>query len=454
MKTSRRNFLKVSTAGTAGLAIGGIPALSEASSNGWINGKAINPNISNTRIVCCYDTKMFKSTPGTTFASQNTAVNSAQVSADMDAMAMSLAQKATADEAWKTIFMSSKSWAATKVAIKVNCVASQNMPRMAIINKLCRELGKIGVAPANIIIYDGCSNANSGYSSYCSLTDTTKTPAVVSNGNGSLGGTTSIPVPGLSGNYVCTAQIANGTIDILINVSVNKGHTAEYGTQTMCMKNHYGTFTPIPIHGTAGLFAINKCAAIVGGNPVRQQLCIVDSLLANGISNADATLYSRIAMGTLAPIVDYACVKNIREKVMNRTHNATVVNRFLSDFGYASTDVVWVDVPPASTTVWQEPVERLDRGHSRLEIALANGAFKPASVFISLPHQSDFMRVSIFDMKGSLVRDLDITSFSERNPVIKWDARDRKGSTVSAGNFIIRVIGRNFERSGTLLVSK
>ena len=103
MKKERRDFLKITTAGAAGLALTrSTPALAAWPSSGTME---INPAISNMRVVACVDTAMMKSVPTSmTFETQNAAVDYARLQANMDAMAMSLAQKGTADEAWKTIF--------------------------------------------------------------------------------------------------------------------------------------------------------------------------------------------------------------------------------------------------------------------------------------------------------------------------------------------------------------
>jgi hypothetical protein len=276
----------------------------------------------------------------------------------MDAMAMQLANQPTADAAWKAIFRSSKAWAATKVAIKVNCIAPQNMASVCVVQKFCNIFAGFGVLPANIIIYDGNTTYGAGisnYNSYFSATDTTKTPGVVSSYNTALGGTISAAIPG--GNpatATCTADIANGTIDILVNIANNKGHTT-FGNATLTMKNHFGTFAPN--HGAIPdyIFNINKSDAILGGNPVRQQLCFVDSLLANSKINTGNPdkMPNYLIMGVFGPAVDYLTCKKVREPSvaaggMGCTNlvDATI-NSYVTSFGYATTDPVWVVVPPA-----------------------------------------------------------------------------------------------------------
>jgi hypothetical protein len=347
MQKQRRDFLKITAAGAAGLALTRADrAFAAWPSTGTL---AVNPTISNMRVVGCVDTKMMKSTPQTTFAAENAAVDSARLQANMDAMAMQLANQTTADAAWKAIFRSSKDWAATKVAIKINSLEPKNAAHIAIVQKFCTVLAGLGVLPANIIIYDGqtaYAGNTSNYASYISLTDTTKIAAVLSNQNSSMGGTVSAPIPGGS-NGTCTAAIANGTIDILINIANNKGHDL-MGRATLCMKNHFGTFAPK--HDINYLFNINKSDAILGGTPVRQQLCFVDSLFANKTQNVGTpeVMPCYLVMGVFAPAVDYLTIKKVREEVMGCTHDAATINSYLTTFGYATTDPVWVLVPPAS----------------------------------------------------------------------------------------------------------
>ena len=348
MQKQRRDFLKITAAGAAGLAL----TRADRAFAAWpgTGTMAVNPNISNMRVVGCYDTKMMKSTPAMSFAAENTAVDSARVQANMDAMAMQLANQTTADAAWKAIFRTGKSsWAATKVAIKVNTLEPKNMAHIAILQKFCTILAGYGVPPANIIIYDGQSaySGTSNYASYISLTDTTKIQAVLSNLNSALGGTVSAPIPGGSSG-TCTADIANGTIDILINLANNKGHDL-MGGATLCMKNHFGTFAPK--HDINYLFNINKSDAILGGAPVRQQLCFVDSLFTNKTQNTGTPelMPCYLTMGVFAPAVDYLTIKKVREEALGLTHVAATINSYLTSFGYTTTDPVWVLVSPAGS---------------------------------------------------------------------------------------------------------
>jgi hypothetical protein len=352
MRADRRDFIRLTTAGAAGfLLVRSRPVLAAWPSSGKM---AVNPNIDNMRVVACVDPAMLKGTPSAmTFAGQNAVVDSARVAANMDAMAMALANATTADAAWQAIFRSSKPWASTLVAIKINITESKNMARLAVVEKFCRMMAGFGVPAKNIIIYDWNTSFGGNMSSYTSsfsTTDATKIPGVLSNQNDALGGTTSAKLPDGS-SVQCTKQIADGTVDILINIANNKGHTL-FGGSTLCMKNHFGTLAPNHNNIATYVSNINKSDAILGGNPVRQQLCFIDSLFANKAQNSgtpEATP-GYLIMGTFAPAVDYLTVKKVREAVMGATHDASIVNSFMTNFGYTTSDPVWVLVPPATST--------------------------------------------------------------------------------------------------------
>lgn len=465
VSSNRRHFLKMSAAGIAGLSAGIDRVFAGASA--WTDKMAINPNIDNMRVICCHDTAMLQSgAVMTTFASQNNAVKAAIVEANLDEMARQLATVSgqpvpTADDAWKKIFRSGKAWTDTKVAIKVNCVCLQNMPRVAIIGKLVKVLTGFGVQGKNIIVYDGNADAsgNTKYTPYFSLTDASKINATVSSTNSLLGGKTSVTIDGWTAkSFTCTTDIALGNIDILINLAVNKGHDRpDNGYYTLCMKNHYGTFDPASdLHGsTVPFISINKHNAIIGGTPVRQQLCIIDSLLGSIDHNPgtppDVSPPYRIIMGTFAPAVDYLCVKKVREPIMNAVHNATVVNGLMGNFGYTSADPQWVEI--AATGLGRLPGR--DARQGAVDVVLTNRGFKTASAHFS--PQSDLsspVEIRIFDMTGNLVRTLDSHATGMGRTTIAWDGISRSGRTVSAGRFLVKARAGNWSAATTMTIEK
>jgi hypothetical protein len=257
---------------------------------------------------------------------------------------------------------------------------------VAVIKKVCDVLIGLGVQPSNIVLYDACNDASAWYNPYIDLTDSTKIRAVMSTRASSLGGYAPVTLVNWNpagGTCGCPADLVNGKIDILVNIAVakinsNVAGTYSFGAITACMKNHFGTFTnsqaansSVGLHPTAGkpplaLFEINQHAAILGGNPVRQQLCIVDALFSStGPTSAPDNVTDRLVMGTFAPMVDYFTANYIllNPAVMTATPvppaaitaAATVLPQFATSFGYTAPaasptapDPSWVSYPASS----------------------------------------------------------------------------------------------------------
>ena len=480
--SDRRTFLKMTAASTAMLAVSRVDDIF-ATPAAWTDRMPINPAIPNTRVVCCFDTKMLKSNPtSNTFASQNAAVDAALVQTNMDQMAMRLAGKTAADEAWKTIFRSSKLWSDTKVAIKVNCEVAVHMPRAAVVQKLTKVLTGFGVQPSNIVLFDGGGNAsgNDKYTSYCSLTDTSKILAVVSNLYDGLNGRVPITnIPNVTG-ISCAADLVNNVTDILINVAVNKTHNTKFegstGRCTLSLKNHFGTFTntvhdPViqnkntygaeQLHcrvnvatdpgTTDGIIGINKHAAIIGGNPVRQQLCIVDSLMASeaGPGSPPDKRVDRIIMGTFGPVVDYLTVKKVREQVEGLTHNNAVIAQYLTAFGYAETDALeWIEFTPGVNLA--DPLSREYSGRV-VKVTLSHPSYKRVAMQFTIPHSADAIQLRIVDGRGRLTRTL---WASPEETMIVWDGKSNNGATVSVGNYLVEIAAGSMKRTGSIVVSR
>jgi hypothetical protein len=273
----------------------------------------------------------------------------------------------------------------------------------------------------------------------------------------------------MSGTWACTTDIANGLIDILVNCAVNRGHDSNLGSLTMCMKNHYGTFTPSgDPHYNAASFTyvtgINKTDAIVGGTPVRQQLCIIDSIwAANGGpgGDSDKNVY-RLMMGTFAPAMDYLTAKKVREVApMNATHGANLA-QFLPTFGYttAQRDTLltltpgpltagpgWVDL---SAPVEVEHAQRISAvGERSFVMHATNADGTSSSVQFRLPASAGRMQLAITDAKGSLVREL-----TGEGGGALWDGRTSEGRVASAGTYLVRLNAGGFSDVQRLMLAR
>jgi hypothetical protein len=389
----RRDFLKTAAMGAAGaVGLGSLrfekASAQTGSTSAWINGMQINPAIDNKRVICCHDPKMLTATPSNTdFETTNAVVDPAVVAANLDEMARQLTRKTNVDEAWSTIFRigAGKTWATARVAMKTNGIggSTTNRPKWAIFKKICDVLIKLGVQPANIVLFDACDDASTYYNPHISPTDTTMIRAAkVSARAAGMGGFKAANLTNAP-NVSVSADLMDGNIDILVNIAACKSHNGtgghfSYGSCTLCMKSHFGTFTSAttpkhsgdlhvpnsassPPPAPLALFEINKHIAVLGGNPVRQQICIVDALLSNGKSGPGGewdNRTDRLVMGTFAPIVDYLATNKIllNSTLMSKapiealgiTNAAIILPQFLTSFGYTAADPDWMEYEAAS----------------------------------------------------------------------------------------------------------
>ncbi len=345
---SRRNFLSTAAAGVGGMASAAVfPAFGREYEGAWINGMQINPAIDNLRVVNCTDPAMITADPVKwDIISQNAPVVAKKVRANIDALACVLAQKASPAEAWKAIFRKPdrKQWTEVKVAIKPNASGINNNTRVAVIGAVCSALTGLGVRPDNIAMY-GCNRKGNmdtatGYRPF--VGSELPKGIVLSDKHESMGGTvkTRIPKP-QAGEFECAAALADGTIDILVNIGTNKGHIFDMvGGISLTMKNHCGSFMiPVTKHftrdGLRFIIAINKSKAILGGTPPRQQLCIVDSLwgMKKGPTGIPTMRLNSLSMGTFGPAVDWVVMKKIREPLMGCKH-PEFISTIMTEFGY------------------------------------------------------------------------------------------------------------------------
>jgi hypothetical protein len=343
---TRRDFLRQTVLGVGGIMTAGSTLLckQDAGNHSYVPRMAVNPEIDNLRVVCGINPAMVRTDPTSwDMTGQNDPVDNEQVCRTLDAMALRLSQKTVSQDAWKTIFRKpeNKPWSSVIAAIKVNCIG-KNHPRLAVVNKICIELNRLGVLFQNIFIYDGSHNAGPLYTSYVGTI--LPSGVIVSDKNKAMGGTMKLSIPDKKNKaYQCTKMIADGTVDILVNIAVNKSHDKKLGETTLTLKNHAGTFEPKHIHVGGGLdyiLAFSKSNALWGGNPVRQQLCIVDSLWGSkkgGPFVVPDTRLDRLVMGTFSGAIDYLTAKKLREPLMGVTHGP--INRFITEFGYTENEM-------------------------------------------------------------------------------------------------------------------
>ena len=351
--TTRRTFLK--EVAVLGAAAGGFPFIFVPKARAaWTPGTQVHPHVDNLRVVTLTDPAMTRAeATGIPWARQEELVDPRAVSESMDRLACALAQTRSPHEAWKAIFLKppGKSWSDTVFAIKTNHISQQHT-RSAVISKCCRVATEIlGVKPTNVHIYDACHGSSMERDTpFRGLPQGVR----IENTWGGSNTSTMIPKPWKDGSEKseCIEPLVKGVVDILVNISMCKGHSPTFGSFTLTMKNHFGTFEPGPGHRQGALdylLAINRTEEILGSvDPKsgrvlfpRQQLCIVDGLWSGkgGPSGHPSHQTNFLAMGVFSPAVDYQVATKFRAERMGWELNRKAVLRMLTDFGYSESDL-------------------------------------------------------------------------------------------------------------------
>lgn len=351
-KLGRRQFVK--TAVVAGVATAFPGLFIPRARAAWEKKSPVHPHVDNLRVVGLTDPAMTKAVdPAIPWARQNELVKTPVVWQNLDRLACALTRTRDEAEGWKTIFVKppAKSWSDAVVAIKVNNVGA-HCARNAVVAKMCRVLTDIvGVKGANLHIYDGCTGRDMDR----------KTPFFdLPKGcrlEGAWGGirtSTAVPGPWPHKETACLDPFVTGAVDIVVNIALCKGHDRPHlGDFTMATKNHLGTFAPKPAHaldvGLDYLFCVNQTREILGEMDAktgrvlypRQQVCVLDALWSSktGPSAMSSDQTNFLAMGVLAPILDYQVATKIRAAKMGWSLNTEATKRYLTDFGFSESDL-------------------------------------------------------------------------------------------------------------------
>ena len=351
-RVSRRTLLKMAG---AGVAAGLVPTIFARSGEiAYAAGAPTHLEIDPLRVAGILDPRMTTALNAQAgWADQERLVRADVVRANLDRLACALAEQRQVKDAWQRILLKppGKVWSDVVVAIKTNEIAGgQQQSRSAVLSSICHVLTDVmGVKPSNICVYDATTGG--GMPAYRGL------PEGV-NLTKKWGGTAaSVPVPapykGGAATARCLKTLADGTVDILVNLALCKGHSNSFGGFTMAMKNHLGTFEPGPVHQGGGgpdyLIGINKSPQILGtldqrsGKVLfpRQQLCIMDALWASkgGPGGNPSAQPNSLFMGTCGPVLDYQVATKFRRDSMKWQINEPVTLRYLKEFGFDPADL-------------------------------------------------------------------------------------------------------------------
>jgi hypothetical protein len=295
------------------------------------------------------------------------ALNHKLIKESLDKLARGLTRKASTEEAWRTIFRKpgSKSWAETRMAMKVNANGYFN-PCWSALAKFCEVLKSFGMRYSNMTIYDaGGASDQDVLPKYGFFRDRGDLPPVNLEGLNMSTYSTEDP----EGRIVKSLTVVRDA-DILINASIHKGHDrfTQFSGVTMALKNHVGTisrednnefrhFGVDTVPGVIRLCGYSKMATILGNPsatvPVKQQLCFVDSTFVGQPGDwkgevRDGDVLNTLVMGTFAGATDYLITKKLRPFADGtypgyNDFNVPRVDEFLTAFNYSKGDLEALD---------------------------------------------------------------------------------------------------------------
>jgi hypothetical protein len=491
---SRRNFLKTSAIGAAGLAIIG-PGMKKATAADVtvklvdLTKTQINQDINNLRVAYITDAAMVRSNVWQGFATFNSPTGTTNgvvysaVKANMDKLACALANKTDPAVAWDTILKipSSKTWATAKAVIKINGIGNATTSLHAsvpILVKLIEVLMGKGMPAANITIFD------MPLSSITSLA-----PAIYSSFQGAgkpipagvvLGAAGTDNVAVFPAGWRMTATRWLPDADIYINVANNKGHdrTAMFSGVTMCLKNNFGTVcfnhnnAPVGYNGMDWMAAANSCDYILGDipatYPAKGQLCIIDSLWLGNASDwagaaSNGNNANTILMGTFAGALDYVGTKLIRIPKLPAGINLTIVDQFMTKFGYTAADITTImtettvagkGLVDASKITMDETVPYESRNLARrgyVRFSVSGNGIRPLNATLYLAEGEMAQSAALYTVQGKLVRTL---SFRPGADAIDWDGKTESGRIAGAGTYIVKITGQRTTAAEQIVVRK
>jgi hypothetical protein len=383
-------------------------------------------------------------------------INQPVVQAMMDAGVKALTRRDDLGEAWKSCFPGIDQ---TKViSLKVNCINSSlsSHPEVAtaIINGLTQmDFGGNPFPENNVIIWDRTDweLSNAGYTINDGLTGV----RCFGTNHSGVGYDVDYDM-NIGGGMSNPSRIMTDLCDYMINLAVLKDH----GTAgvTLCMKNHYGSVSPVPNHSgrcnpyipilnqlirdqlgkREGIFIIDGLFGIYTGGPGGSPQFVWDGFIMSrdpvacdfeGRWAIDFQRYKRGLSATNAPHIETAKQLGVGTFDENRREIRLIESPGLKMGGLLPTDPVL-----------------------GLYAAKPNPCRYHAKISFSL-RESGNVDISVFDQKGSKVVTLKKGTLEEGVYAVDWDLRDGRGHRIPAGNYFYRLALENgFTRSERMVV--
>jgi flagellar hook assembly protein FlgD len=123
---------------------------------------------------------------------------------------------------------------------------------------------------------------------------------------------------------------------------------------------------------------------------------------------------------------------------MNVNHTASIVNRYLADFGYSPDDVsdfINVDPTPINPANQSTGSEK----KKSLKLSLPKSVYKAGAVSFNLKSDVRPIFITIHNLKGRRIRFIPVSSTSLGKLTASWDGNDASGAKVGAGTYLVNV---------------
>lgn len=437
---SRRDFLKRTALGTAGLAL----ASSFPGFSGWASGG--QDKIS--RVVIVTDEG----------ASSGSDIAADVVQVMMDRGLMELTDEPTVGAAWRSLFPNITS--ASRIGIKVNCInahcSSHPEVAQAIVEGLASmEVGGGKFPRNNVIIWDRTNEelTNAGYTLYTgSEPDTVRCFGTDQSGIG-YDADSQIDVCG----HTCyPSSILTRHCDYLINLSVLKNHTT--AGVTLSLKNHLGSVhNPWVLHGSYGeccdpyIPALNKEIRERLGVPQVANICdAIFGIYSGGPSGYPQFVYNGILLSRDPVALDYQGMIILKDQGCQTTAMATHIATAASPpYDLGTDDPLQIEVRhivnPATGVPEAGKPDPLPDGY-RLGLAYPN----PFNAQTVIPYHIGgktpvSVRIELFDVRGRRVRTLFQGMRKSGDYQVVWDGRDGGGLSLASGVYLCRMSAAGHE---------
>jgi hypothetical protein len=486
MSPKRRDFLKITVAGAAGIALssGGISrvlagptprtAAGTAPLNQWPGKVVINFNKGASP----------NAVGGTPTADQITLIKKM-----VDDSIKLLTGQTDIGLAWKAIFPSTGTNAlslTSKIAIKVplGCNKSLSAPHYSSVQAIVEGLAKMDFngtkfPVANISFYDGACGNNFNTAGYTAANFPGISMVYGSYGNNYTDGAENTATPPAKQQYSTVLHNAN----FLINVFSPRGHVSYTGNVTLGFKNHYGTYPPL-YHSAPDfaqyIRAINCTGPVYNKNVLTMCSAIYGQYEGNGpggtpqnygrysqfMDSTSTNLNSTTIMVSTDPVsIEMQAIKLMRIQGQKTYAVADMPDYLRASGGVVVSGTNWPPNPSAPTAM--DNIGVIDESKMTIlrvlngvtisvlpERAASSQAKGPAafvtarqvqgnnSTFIEFKLPADHVgsdaSISIFDMRGALVSKMSQKVLGVLNS-LSWNELDVRGIPVTKGKYIVKL---------------